>query len=184
LNYQGPSCLPPSLSQTLVAVDFNRYSQVLRNIISNALKFTPPGGKINIQVSEQSQNITIPYRVRSETLFSTQENGAKSWHPRESSLSPDSQHAEYLRIDISDTGTGMTKVPPWSLAPSHSLSLSLSQAQQESLFKGVVQFEDLSASNANGAGLGLWSEFPSFSLPASLTLCQSPNRSSISTVDH
>jgi signal transduction histidine kinase len=107
-----------------VAVDFNRFSQVLRNIISNALKFTSPGGVIDVRVTEQTAALT------SESIL----NFDQARFPKEDT------HTDYIRIDISDTGSGMTKT------------------QQESLFRGPVQFADSSAANANGAGLGLWSK--------------------------
>ena len=107
-------------------MDFNRFSQVLRNIVSNALKFTPSGGVIDVRVADHIPAATAS--LSSESQYSL---------PKD---------AEFIRIDISDTGCGMTK------------------EHQESLFKGAVQFADTSATNANGAGLGLWSKnFPSSS---------------------
>jgi two-component system, sensor histidine kinase and response regulator len=117
LNYQSSDFL----GDTMVAVDFNRFSQVLRNIISNALKFTTSGGVIDVRVAD-STTVPATASLSSESQFAP---------PKDS---------EFIRIDIADTGSGMTK------------------AQQESLFKGAVQFADTSATNCNGAGLGLWSK--------------------------
>jgi signal transduction histidine kinase len=119
LNYQSLDLL----DDTMVAVDFNRFSQVIRNIVSNALKFTPSGGAIDVRVSDSMTNpatASLPSESQSDL-------------PKES---------EFIRIEIADTGSGMTKV------------------QQELLFKGAVQFADTSATNSNGAGLGLWSKPP------------------------
>jgi two-component system, sensor histidine kinase and response regulator len=109
----------------MVAVDFNRFSQVLRNIISNALKFTSSGGVIDVRVTDHATRA-----MRTASLSTSTESHCAT--PKEST--------EFIRIDISDTGIGMTK------------------EQQESLFKGVVQFADTTAANSNGAGLGLWSK--------------------------
>lgn len=110
LNYHSSGLIPQSLGQQCIAVDFNRFSQVLRNIISNALKFTPSGGKINISVSEQ-KSINSTLFLHSDSLFSFPD--AKSGHSRDST--PQHQGCEFLRIDISDTGSGMSKVPQSTL---------------------------------------------------------------------
>jgi hypothetical protein len=64
-----------------------------------------------------------------------------------------------------------------SLSLTHIFLLLVFKAQQQSLLKEVVQFHDPHSSNANGAGLGLWSmslhpPFPlmTISPPLSLSL--------------
>ena len=42
-----------------VVVDENMISTVFRNLISNAVKYTQPGGKINISASENKDNCTF-----------------------------------------------------------------------------------------------------------------------------
>lgn len=95
--------IPESLRYLSVTVDFNRFSQVIRNLVSNSLKFTPSGGKITVSVSEQkNMNSTIFFDSDSsltDELSSISRNSSR--HP---------QGGDYLRIDISDTGAGMSKV--------------------------------------------------------------------------
>jgi signal transduction histidine kinase len=143
LNFKGPSQIPDRFSRVNVSVDINRFGQVIRNIISNALKFTPPGGVISISTSEIKK---ISTGISTIDLTDDLEAGV---------MVP--SHQNTLRIDISDTGPGITK------------------EQQKSLLKEVVQFHDPLSANVNGAGLGLWSTSrpprPTFSLlDAHLTL--------------
>ena len=53
LIYEEPEILPAVLG------DKNRLRQVFINIIDNALKYTPEGGIINIEVSQVEENIVI-----------------------------------------------------------------------------------------------------------------------------
>jgi signal transduction histidine kinase len=48
--------LPPGIQ---VYADYEMISTVLRNLISNAIKFTPPGGKITISSVEKQNQIVI-----------------------------------------------------------------------------------------------------------------------------
>jgi two-component system sensor histidine kinase VicK len=48
-----------SRSHVYVAVDEDKFLQVINNLVSNALKFTPEGGTITIGIEEQEQHILI-----------------------------------------------------------------------------------------------------------------------------
>jgi signal transduction histidine kinase len=39
------------LVSTLIYIDINRITQVIRNLLSNAFKFTPKGGKVTVTAS-------------------------------------------------------------------------------------------------------------------------------------
>ncbi len=147
--YKADSTVSDYFSTINVSVDVNRFGQVVRNIISNALKFTPSGGMISISTTEICAKGGQDLTASSNGLGNDIEANVP-----ETSLSSSINRTDqqYIRIDISDTGPGITQVV------NSFLQINYPQAQKDSLFREVVQFDDPLSTNANGAGLGLWSE--------------------------
>jgi len=119
-----------------------RLSQVIRNLISNALKFTPADGTINVSVMH------IPDGLPGAKLLPDVEtdsaggggkaggdNNAKKGGRGEDSCSP--QRAGSIRISVKDTGVGMTK------------------DQLALLFGEGIQFDANRLQHGGGSGLGL-----------------------------
>eukprot|EP00607_Mallomonas_marina_P006282 CAMPEP_0182438738 /NCGR_PEP_ID=MMETSP1167-20130531/85987_1 /TAXON_ID=2988 /ORGANISM="Mallomonas Sp, Strain CCMP3275" /LENGTH=587 /DNA_ID=CAMNT_0024632237 /DNA_START=110 /DNA_END=1875 /DNA_ORIENTATION=- len=48
LEFIDEICLAEKLSSITLSIDRNKLNQVMRNLISNALKFTPPGGRVSV----------------------------------------------------------------------------------------------------------------------------------------
>ena len=48
-------------ADVIVSIDENKFSQVMMNLIGNALKFTPAGGRVTVSVSlaENTKNVII-----------------------------------------------------------------------------------------------------------------------------
>ena len=46
LQFEDESCLPAQLQHVSLEVDVGKVSQVIRNLVNNAIKFTPVGGKV------------------------------------------------------------------------------------------------------------------------------------------
>lgn len=46
--YDDPSHLPPELEDVLIEVDVNKFTQVIRNLASNAIKFSPDSGRVEV----------------------------------------------------------------------------------------------------------------------------------------
>ena len=78
------------LLSTFIYVDVNRISQVMRNLLSNAFKFTPKGGKVTVTASHIYDIIEL-----------TENNDSNN---------NDANNQQLLRIEVKDTGAGISKV--------------------------------------------------------------------------
>ena len=82
--FDGESYMSPELEGWKVSVDINKVSQIFRNLVSNALKFTKRGGSVFVR------STIIPPVIEA------------------------SDHAKMrptlLRVSVKDTGVGISKV--------------------------------------------------------------------------
>lgn len=53
LNYSLPDALPPVLGNQTALLE------ILNNLLENAIKYTPPGGQVLLQIQSQAQEVTI-----------------------------------------------------------------------------------------------------------------------------
>merc|ERR1711939_1278232 len=89
-NFMGEAYFPAQLDELSVEVDVNKISQVIRNLVSNALKFTPRGGKVEVVTSIVDKST-----------------------PREEGDTGELRMTDiprsFVRISVSDTGPGISE---------------------------------------------------------------------------
>ena len=163
-DQQLPLSLRPEDS---IFADKFKMDQVVRNLISNALKFTPQGGSVTVHATfvpnrrDESMSsspgrtvdtgVSATYEGCPDRFFMAKDssdagsirslvnfsNGSLSSMRASASARSDIMHGK-LVITVSDTGAGITA------------------ANQARLFKEIVQFSPEKLQSGGGSGLGLW----------------------------
>jgi len=84
----------------MVNVDRNKMSQVIHNLVSNAIKFTPPGGQVTVIATMEAD--LLP-------LLTEQMNGEDVGTYR---LNGDALNnsVRCVKVTVTDTGAGLTQV--------------------------------------------------------------------------
>jgi signal transduction histidine kinase len=127
------------LDKFLVYVDKNKIAQVVRNLLSNALKFTPEGRSVKVlmkRIPPPSSDdpasalyggaVAVPVRIMPEDLQAP------------SSRTLQAEENSFLRVEVVDNGAG------------------ISAKNQKNLFKKYAQFDAAKLQKGGGTGLGLW----------------------------
>jgi hypothetical protein len=106
-----------------VIVDFNKFSKVLRNLVSNAMKFTPQSGEVTVTI-HLTRASSLPAQWHTEERVWKYAN-ARSEMTR-AVVEAGLQLFGYLRISVTDTGVGLSMVVLLSAPPPPSPLLSAS----------------------------------------------------------
>jgi len=131
-NLEFCSEMKDALDNVVVMGDDMRLGQVICNLLSNALKFTPAGGSVVVSMEHIQPGETVMTSI----------NDRQRGRDRESRLSTnsclcDSPRAGSIMISVKDTGAGMTP------------------EQISRLFTEGVQFDANKLQAGGGSGLGL-----------------------------
>ena len=129
LTFSSTAELQTDFEQAKIFGDTVRLTQVLRNVISNALKFTPEGGSVQICALWHQQ--TLP------TNNTDRESKKRRIHLGKGGSLTRSRYG-FVEIVIKDSGAGMT------------------QSQLANLFQEGMQFNANELQQGKGSGFGLF----------------------------
>ena len=98
--FENPEVAAEALAGDCVEGDENKLGQVIRNFVSNALKFTPRGGTVTIRTEKVFRN---PVKRDSSLISALNSNS-------DNNLSPSVEQSTFIRIDVIDSGAGISAV--------------------------------------------------------------------------
>ena len=166
--HTGDASLTPQLYNTdEVSVDKNKVVQVIRNVVSNAIKFTPAFGKIQINLKFVPNPAVLPVTHTSTRLTLTspcpvlQSTGYQplpSYPPEDSDIDLEMNGSGPLlgprRVGLEGSYRDM-KVTGELVIEIRDDGAGISEENQRRLFKEVVQFHPELLQNGGGSGLGM-----------------------------
>ena len=147
-----------------VSVDKTKVIQVIRNVVSNALKFTPASGKIQVNVRFESY-IGWTDEVRELPRIFNLFCGRRRLYPLIDSNSSHNANQGDCQVAI-EMSLGQPSDPPSLSSKKASVTgelvieikdngVGISEENQDRLFKEVVQFSPELLQNGGGSGLGM-----------------------------
>ena len=153
LSAEGAAAVQLELHDTdEVSVDKNKVVQVIRNVVSNAIKFTPASGKIQVNVKFEPLPLK-PASGRAEMPWLRLGLRSKRIAPVH-----DTRSGKDAAIDVVPTPSSSQITRPVSgelIIEVRDSGAGISEENQRRLFKEVVQFNPELLQNGGGSGLGM-----------------------------
>ena len=130
-----PSSHTPSvnLDHLMVSIDTPKVAQVLRNFVSNAIKFTPSGGQVEVYLELIKLTTSNRSRLRSLNMLGSRGNNVYPYDEDD-----DLSSYAAVRVAVKDSGHG------------------IAIENQHRVFNEIVQFNANAHQGGGGSGLGLW----------------------------
>jgi signal transduction histidine kinase len=147
-----PTSMPIVQSESIL-IDKFKMDQVVRNLISNALKFTPKGGSINIKISHIPNTETQNHERRRPPPVAKRSRSPASIFMSTNSNS--SAEISAMNDDI-ESGLDFTFTDGTLLLEVSDTGAGISLENQKRLFTDIVQFNPEILQAGGGSGLGLW----------------------------
>lgn len=172
---------PTVAEETTVEIDAAKIQQVLRNLVSNSLKFTPKHGQVTICVrSLTSDAIGSDNVIRHEdivfagsnTSSEANDKDSSSAHTSAAAISTGSDSAKdssssppkhYQLVSASQSADNLLRPQPLDLHTRSYVRIvvrdtghGISQEDQRTLFGEFAQVQAEKLQNGQGSGLGLW----------------------------
>jgi len=125
-------CEDDDTVNTIVNIDPPKMAQVLRNLLSNALKFTKPGGKVSMLISK--------YYKRNMRTCHSNSFDSSDISPKQSRVFPEVTSItspNFVRIEVHDTGVG------------------ISEENVRKMFNESIQIDAYQNQGGGGSGFGL-----------------------------
>ena len=173
-------------STDFVHIDKSKMSQVIRNLMSNAIKFTPKGSKIKVTIRfiQKNDEITQPlvgesnpekksnsdfssFFIAKSNSGSVDDVGADTDASIANSLSPNlsttkldtkekNTNIDYTLVNSNDHEMDETVKSGMLVIEVQDTGAGISVGNQTLLFKEIVQFNPEKLQAGGGSGLGLW----------------------------
>jgi len=128
-HHLNNSLLPVDFHNKRIDVDVHKMGQVLRNFVSNALKFTPSGGTITVEMRAGELTSLRPDLLRVKT-------NSHEW--LYSMFANKVLPSEWIEISVTDSGVG------------------IAAENLHRVFNEIVQFNPNQNQGGNGSGLGMY----------------------------
>ena len=125
---------PKFIQHACIKVDQGKMGQVIRNLISNALKFTPHGGSVTVAIT----HFSIGDKSEEKVNTGAELNVLSRFHETGGAPESTATVMDIMRLEVRDTGAG------------------ISTSNLTQLFGQYVQFNANKLQKGDGSGLGLW----------------------------